>query len=333
MAITVEPFSRIGAKNSRHRQIGPDDLPMANGRVYHLDLAPEELARNVLVVGDPDRVPLLADEFLLGREVDRCHRGFRSITGVSREGGMPVSIVSTGIGAPSTEIVLNELAALNEIDFSTMTRKESFEPLSVIRVGTSGGLNPETRVGTLALTDYVIGLDNTGLFYDVPPADTVCPALEQLAGNALQRAADQGARFRGTVVPYAARADRRLLAALQQEAARRSIPHVRGITVSSAGFFAEQGRGVARVGSTYPRLLDEVAALDCSPWGMKVENMEMEAGIVLHFLAGMAYRAAAICVVVNTRRRGTFLTDYRSHIIDAAAVALGALRCGAPEQT
>lgn len=326
MTAPTETDSGFKIKNNACRRIGPDDLPMVNGRVYHLDLAPEELARNVIVVGDPDRVPLLADEFLHGRDVDRHHRGFRSITGVCRENGMPVSIVSTGIGAPSTEIVLNELAALNEIDFRSMTRKETWEPLNIIRVGTSGGLNPETPVGALALTDYVIGLDNTGLFYDVFPGDAVCTELEQLARHALHRATDQGARFRGTVVPYAARADRELLAALTEEASGRGIHHVRGITVSSAGFFAEQGRGVARIGSTYPGLLDELAMLDCSPWGLKVENMEMEAGIVLHFLAGMGYRAAAVCVVVNTRLQGAFLTDYRRHIMDAAAIALGALR-------
>lgn len=329
MANPAKPDSEYTVTNGRRRRISPDDLPTVNGRVYHLDLAPEELARNVLVVGDPDRVPLLSDEFLQSREVERCHRGFRSITGVSREGGVPVSIVSTGIGAPSTEIVLNELAALNEIDFRSMTRKDSFEPLSVIRVGTSGGLNPATPVGALALTDYVIGLDNTGLFYDVPCGDPVCAALEQAAGNALHRAVHQGGRFRGTVVPYAARADQELLEALHQEASDRGVPHVRGITVSSAGFFAEQGRGVARIGSTYPRLLDELQSIDCSPWGLRVENMEMEAGIVLHFLAGMGYRAAAICVVVNSRRQGSFLTEYRRHVLDAAAVALGALgRCG-----
>jgi uridine phosphorylase len=325
--MTLPPVTDSGCDitDNGRRRISADDLPMVNGRVYHLDLAPEDLARNVILVGDPDRVPLLADEFLHRRQVDRCHRGFRSITGVGRESGMPVSIVSTGIGAPSTEIVLNELAALNEIDFSSMTRKESFEPLSVIRVGTSGGLNPATPVGALALTEYVIGLDNTALFYDVPPADVVCTALEQQARRALDRGMGNGARFSGKVVPYAARADRELLAALQREACTRGVPHVRGVTLSSAGFFVEQGRGVARVRSTYPRLLDDLETIDCSPWGFKVENMEMEAGIVLHFLAGMAYRAAAICVVVNTRRQGTFLSDYRRHILDAATIALGAL--------
>jgi len=308
------------------RSFSPDDLPMVNGRIYHLDLAPEELAQNVVVVGDPDRVPLLADELLHEREVDRFHRGFRTITGVARETGLRVSLVTTGIGAPSTEIVLNELAALNEIDFRSMTRKESFSPLTIIRVGTSGGLNPATPVGALVLTDYVLGLDNTGLFYDAPLPDSVCAFLEEQARTALYTAAEPEARFRGAIVPYAARADRGLLAALEQEASTLGVVHVRGITVSSAGFFAEQGRGVARVGSTLPHLLDALEKMDSCRTDLKIENMEMEAGILLHFLGGLGYRAAAICVVVNKRREGTFLADYRHHVCEAARIALRALR-------
>jgi len=325
MACPTRPDSGYGMNPDKRNVILPGDLPMVNGRVYHLDLAPEELAQNVVVVGDPDRVPLLADEFLHERKADRCHRGFRSITGVDRETGMPVSIISTGIGAPSTEIVLNELAALNEIDFRSMRRKESFEPLTIIRVGTSGGLNPATPVGTLVLTDYVIGLDNTGLFYDVPLSDPVCSFLEDQARTALNRAAVQETRFHATVVPYAARADRELLAALEQKASALGTPHVRGVTVSSAGFFAEQGRGVARVGTTYPHLLDAFEKIDCSSFGLKIENIEMETGILLHFLAGLAYRAAAICVVINKEREGTFMCDYRRHVVDAARIALRAL--------
>ncbi|MRR37076.1 uridine phosphorylase, partial [bacterium] len=189
-------------------RLSPDDLPVVNGRVYHLDLAPEELARHVIVVGDPDRVPVLADEFLSVREVDRFHRGFRTITGVVAETGQRVSFVTSGIGAPSTEIVLNELAALNEVDFTTMTRREKWQPLTLVRLGTSGGLNPATPAGSLVLTDYVIGLDNTALYYDVSIPDTTCAFLEEQARAAIARAELPGTRFAGVISPYAARADR-----------------------------------------------------------------------------------------------------------------------------
>lgn len=313
------------------KPLSPDDLPIVNGRIYHLDLAPEELARDVIVVGDPDRVPLLADELLSEREADRFHRGYRTITGVARETEMRVSIVTSGIGAPSTEIVLNELAALNEIDFSTLTRKESFEPLNIVRVGTSGGLNPATPLGALVLTDYVIGLDNTGLFYDVPLPDAACAYLEEQAKTVLDRAAQPGARFGGMLVPYAARADRDLLAALEQEAAALGITHVRGITISSPGFFAEQGRGVARIGSTVPGLLDALERLESGRFNLNVENLEMEAGIVLHFLAGLGYRAAAVCAVINKRNERAFIADYRRQVCAGARIALRAFRRLRPE--
>lgn len=313
------------------KPLSPDDLPIVNGRIYHLDLAPEELARDVILVGDPDRVPLLADELLSEREADRFHRGYRTITGVARETERRVSIVTSGIGAPSAEIVLNELAALNEIDFSTLTRKESFEPLNIVRVGTSGGLNPATPLGALVLTDYVIGLDNTGLFYDVPLPDAVCAYLEERARAVLDRAAQPEARFGGTLVPYAARADRHLLAALEQEAAELGITHVRGITISSPGFFAEQGRGVARIGSTVPGLLDALERLESGRLNLNVENLEMEAGVVLHFLGGLGYRAAAVCAVINKRKERAFMADYRRQVCAGARIALRAFRRLRPE--
>lgn len=307
-------------------RLSPDDLPIVNGRVYHLDLAPEELAHHVILVGDPDRVPILADELLAAREVDRFHRGFRTITGVSVETRQRVSIVTSGIGAPSTEIVLNELAALNEVDFSTMTRHENWQPLTIVRLGTSGGLNPATSVGSLVLTDYVVGLDNTALYYDVPLPDNTCALLEEEVRRAIRRTEDPSMRFADLITPYAAKADRRLLAALATEASISSVPSARGLTFSSAGFFAEQGRGVARIGTTHVNLLDSLERLDCGSTGLTVQNMEMEAGFFLHFLGGLGYHAAVVCVVINQRATGVFLDDYQQQVFDGARHILQAFK-------
>ncbi|WP_318258144.1 phosphorylase family protein [Geobacter anodireducens] len=307
-------------------RLNPDDLPVADGRVYHLDLAPEELARHVIVVGDPDRVPVLAEAFLATREVDRFHRGFRTITGVTAETGQRVSFVTSGIGAPSTEIVLNELAALNEVDFTTMTRREQWQPLTLVRLGTSGGLNPATPVGTLVLTDYVVGLDNTALYYDIPLPDEACALLEERVRSIMTGAELPGARFAGRIAPYAARSDRGLLASLTAAAGTLGLPWIRGLTISSAGFFAEQGRGVARVGTTHVNLLDALEHL-ASPWpGFELQNMEMEAGFFLHFLGGLGYRAAAVCVVINQRTSGVFMADYRRQVLDGARLILRAFK-------
>lgn len=308
------------------------ELPLRNGRVYHLDLAPGELAGNVIVVGDPDRVPFLADEFLEGREIDRSHRGFRTITGIVRETGQRVTITTSGIGAPSSEIVLNEMAALNEFDFVTRRRKESFEPLTVVRVGTCGGLQPETELGTLIVTDYGVGLDNTGLFYDTPLPDPACGVLERRVRSRIEEEIPEDARFRGRFFPYVARADARVRVALEREALHLGVPCKRGVTVTCPGFFSEQGRTIGRVSPTIPDLGEHLADVDTGISGLKIENMEMEASIILHFLGAIGYRAGAICAVIDKRREGTFRTDYLDCIRDAARVTLRAFRVLHPTQ-
>jgi len=308
------------------------ELPLRNGRVYHLDLAPGELAGNVILVGDPGRVPFLADEFLVERDVDRSNRGFRTITGVDRETGQRVTVTTSGIGAPSTEIVLNELAALNELDFANGRRRDSFEPLTVVRVGTSGGLQPETELGTLIVTDYGVGLDNTGLFYDAPVPDSACALLERRVRSTMEEVISEDARFRGRFFPYAVRADVRVRVALEREALHLGIPCKRGVTITSPGFYAEQGRTVGRVSPTIPDLAEHLSGVDSGIAGLKFENMEMEASIILHLLGAMGYRAGAICAVIDKRGEGTFRTDYQDLMLDAARVALRAFQVLQPTQ-
>jgi len=304
----------------------PTELPLRDGRVYHLDLAPHELAPNVLIVGDPDRVPFFADEFLVEREADRCHRGLRTITGYARETGERITITTSGMGTPSMEIVLNELTALNEFDFVSRRRKDTFEPLTIVRVGTCGGLQPETELGTLIVTDYGIGLDNTGLYYNAPLPDSECGLLERRVRSSIDGALSEGGRFRGSFHPYAARADCRIRVALEREALHLGVPCKRGVTVTSPGFFAEQGRSIGRIPCSVPGLADLLSSVDTGISGLKMENMEMEASFFLHFLGAVGYRAGVICVVINKRYEGTFLADYREHVHNAALVALRAFR-------
>jgi uridine phosphorylase len=308
------------------RPFTPADLPIRDGRAYHLDLAPAELAGNIIIVGDPDRVPLLADEFLGDREADRFHRGFRSITGRVRETGERVSIVTSGIGTPSLEIVLTELVALNEVDFRTRRRKAGIKPLTIIRLGTCGGLQPEPGLGSLIVTDYVVGLDNTGLFYDIPAPDPQCRMIEQRVRELLTSISLPEARFRGEIFPYAARANPEVRVALEREALHLGVPCRRGVTVSSASFFAGEGREVAPLPVTLRETDRALAALETGIPGLMVESVEMEASFLLHFLGGVGYRAGVACVLINKRVDGTFLTDYRDHIMDAARVVLHAFR-------
>ncbi|MHC1696537.1 MAG: nucleoside phosphorylase [Geobacteraceae bacterium] len=308
------------------------ELPLRGGRIYHLDLLPEELASHVIVVGDPERVPFFAGEFLDQIEIDRNHRGYRTITGFAPEAGQRVTITTSGIGAPSMEIVLNELVALNEFDFSTRKRKESFEPLTVVRIGTCGGLQPETDLGTLIVTDYGIGLENTGLFYETAAPDEECRRLERRVRSALDEGVVEDARFRGRFFPYAVRADARVRVALEREALHLGVPCKRGVTVTSSGFFVEQGRAVARIAPTVPDLVERLAAVDTGFAGLKIENMEMEASILLHIFGAIGYRAGVICVVINNKNEGTFRVEYRDSLRDAARIVLRAFRALQPAQ-
>ena len=300
------------------------ELPLRNGRVYHLDLVPEELASDVMLVGDPDRVPYLAGEFLSSRETDRCHRGFRTITGQVKETGRRVTITTSGIGTASAEIVLNELVALNEFELVKRRRKKSFEPLTIVRVGTCGGLQPETDLGMIIVSDYGVGLDSTGLFYDAPLPDAECGLLERRVRSRLEDAVAADARFRGRFNPYAARADVRVRVALEREALHLGVPCKRGITVTSPGFFAEQGRPIGRVSPTILDLADVLAAVDTGISGLKIENVEMETSILLHFCGAMGYHAGAVCAVIDKRQEGVFLTEYSDAVRGAARVALRA---------
>jgi uridine phosphorylase len=308
----------------------PTELPLRDGRVYHLDLAAHELAPNVLIVGDPGRVPIIAEEFLVEREADRCHRGLRTITGHARETGQRITITTSGMGTPSMEIVLNELTALNEFDLATRRRKESFEPLTIVRVGTCCGLQPETELGTLIVTDYGVGLDNTGLYYDAPVPDDECGLLERRVRSLIDGALPEDVRFRGSFRPYAARADCRVRVALEREALHLGVPCKRGVTATSPGFFAEQGRSIGRIPPTVPGLAALLASVETGIPGLKMENMEMEASFFLHFLGAAGYRAGVVCAVINKRLEEIFLTDFREHILNAALVALRSFKALTP---
>ncbi|MEW6328008.1 MAG: nucleoside phosphorylase [Thermodesulfobacteriota bacterium] len=306
-------------------QFKSSDLPIVDGRTYHLDLRPEELAENIIIVGDPDRVSFIADEFLGTKEIDRFHRGLRTITGRVKDTGQRVSIVTSGMGTPSLEIVLNEIVALNEIDFHTKERRAEYDTLTIIRVGTSGGLQPDTELGASVITAYAVGLDNTGLFYDAPYPEETLRMLEDAVGRCVDGAITDHSRFKGRIFPYASKAHNDVVDALEREAWRLGVRYKKGGTVSNSGFFANQGRTISRVPLTIPGIETVLACVDTGMEGLKIENMEMEASFLLYFMGALGYRAGAICPIIDKRGDNKFLSEYAPYIRDATRVALGAL--------
>ena len=302
------------------------DLPVGGDRrIYHLQLQPEQLAPNILLVGDPGRALLIAETFFDETECEVFNRGLRTVTGRVKQTGLRVSVVTSGMGTASVEIVLQELVALNEIDFDTRLPKSAFEPLHLIRVGTSGGLQPNTKLGTPIISTYSIGMDNTALFYDAPPTDSNCVHLEQLVAAAMLDEMQPQARFRGRIQPYASKADADMVAALEAGAEELGVTVETGITVSNSGFFCNQGRDITRVPPSVPEIDKIFTRLDPKLEGMRFENLEMETSFLFFFAAALGYKAGAICVTAANRELNTFAEDYQQGVKDATAVALRAL--------
>ncbi|GAB6112452.1 nucleoside phosphorylase [Desulfomicrobium salsuginis] len=310
------------------------DLPIdADGCIYHLQLKPEQLAPDILLVGDPGRAEFIGSYLLREVEIAREHRGLITVTGTAEITGARTTVISplrttvatSGMGTPSLEIVLNELVALHEIDFATRRRKDSFPTLNVIRVGTSGALQASTKLGTPIVTSYAVGMDNTGLFYEAPCPDDTCARLERELTAAVREAMPEGSRFRGHVRPYVSRAEPAVCEALAQAATSLGLPARRGLTVSNSGFFAPQGRDVSRLRPSVPELDRLFSDFDPRLGGQRMENMEMETSFLCHFLGALGHRAGAICPALANRRTQTFDHDYLDAVENATRIALLAL--------
>ncbi|MEM3342061.1 MAG: nucleoside phosphorylase [Thermoplasmata archaeon] len=307
------------------KTLSPADLTLsAKGKVYHLDISPEELAKDILIVGDPDRVTVIAEEFFVKKEVEVFHRGLRTITGWTKD-GLRVTATTSGMGTPSLEIVLNEIVLLNEVNLATRTRKDTFEQINIIRVGTSGGLQRETKLGTPVITAYAVGLDNTGLFYDAGYQSEKCRVIEEKVTEALRKAC-VSERFGQKIFPYVSQADATILKAMKESAEELNIETVSGITVSNAGFFANQGRDVSRIPLSIPDIDGVLAAIGEVVDGMRIENMEMESSFLLHFMGALGYRAGAICPAIANRREETFTPTYLKNVRDSTEIALRTLK-------
>jgi len=309
------------------------DLPIDAGRIYHLQVKPEQVAPDILLVGDPGRAEFIGSTLLRDLELEHEHRGLVTVTGTSQITGNRATIISplkttvttSGMGTPSLEIVLNELVALHEIDFTTRTRKPDFPRLHVIRVGTSGALQASTPLGTPIITSYAIGMDNTGLFYETPCPDEHCGRLERELAHLVSGSMSEDSRFHDKIHPYVARAEPAMAAALLEAATRLGVRAKLGLTVSSSGFFAPQGRDVSRLRPSAPELDRVFAEYDPRVGGQRIENMEMEASFLLHFLGGLGHWAGAICPAIANRRLDTFDHHYLEAVGDATKVALLAL--------
>lgn len=287
------------------RYFAPSELIInEDGSVFHLHVRPEQLADKVILVGDPGRVPVVAAHFDT-QECDIQSREFRTITGTYQ--GKRITVVSTGIGCDNIDIVVNELDALANIDFQTREEKEDLRKLELVRIGTCGGLQPNTPTGTYICSEKSIGFDGLLNFY--AGRNAVCDLpLERALLNHLGWSGNLCAP-----APYAVSADPELVARIGAD------DMVRGITVACGGFFGPQGRQL-RIPLADPHQNRKIESFEYE--GKRITNFEMESSALAGLSLLLGHKAVTVCMVIANRVAKQANTGYKNKIDDLIKVVL-----------
>ncbi len=275
-----------------------------DGSIFHLHLRPEQLADTVILVGDPGRVALVAEHFD-NRECEVSNREFRTVTGSYR--GRRMTVLSTGIGIGNIDISVTELDALANVDFATRQEKAEKRRLTLVRLGTSGAIQPDIRVGEMVFSRTSVGFD--GLLNYYKGRNEVCD-LE------IERAFMEHTGWNELLPkPYFIDADPTLFE-LFRDCTRE------GITIAAPGFYAPQGRWV-RLEPQDVHLNEKIESFDYR--GRRITNFEMEGSALAGLAALMGHRAATICTIIAQRVALDACTDYKPFVRRMIATALDKL--------
>lgn len=265
-----------------------------DGSIFHLHVKPEQLADKIILVGDPGRVALVASHF----ETKECEvesREFKTITGTYK--GKHITVQSTGIGCDNIDIVVNEMDALANIDFKTRHEKETFKQLTFVRIGTCGGLQPYTSVGTFVASVKSIGFDGLLNFY--AGRNDVCDLkLEEAFKKHMNWSPLLSA-------PYVIDGDKELVDRIAGE------DMVRGITIACGGFFGPQGREL-RIPLADPHQNEKVESFVYGD--LRITNFEMESSALAGLSALMGHKAMTCCMVIANRVAKEANANYKNSI-------------------
>ena len=273
-----------------------------DGSIFHLHLLPGDLSEKIIIVGDPARVDLIAshlDEIRVRKE----NREFRTVTGSFE--GSEVTVISSGIGTDNIDILVNELDALVNIDLRTGEIIEEPVSLTLIRIGTSGGLRADVPTGSYVLAGTAVGFDGLLHFYE---------GYDWLLDNTLAAVLAEYLEWPDTLsFPYAVNANRELAGLFDID------NFIDGITISAPGFYGPQGRKL-RLETFDSEINDKLAQF--SFMGRTISNYEMESS-ALYGLAGLlGHKALTICAVIGNRLTGEFINDYKQIMDDLALKVL-----------
>lgn len=273
-----------------------------DGSVFHLHLLPAQLTDRIILVGDPARVNMVA-EFFDKKTFEVSSREFHTIGGTYK--GKPIMCLSHGIGPDNIDIVINELDALANIDFKTREVLGEHRSLTMVRIGTSGALQPELSLGTPVIAEKSIGFDGVLNFY--AGRDTV-------ADHEFEEAFCKHTGWnRLWANPYVVDADPELVARIG------GTDMVRGNTISAVGFYGPQGREL-RLPLANPDLNSRIESFRFG--NRKITNYEMESAPLQGLGKLMGHKAMTVCSIIANRFNTVANPNYKSGIRDLIATVL-----------
>ena len=269
----------------------------SDGSVFHIHLKPEELADNVIMVGDPSRVDMIG-EYLTDIEFRHESREFVSITG--KRNGKRITALSHGIGPDNIDIVMTELDAIANVDFKTREVKPVHRALNILRIGTSGALHADIPLGSYVLAHISVGFDGVMNWYGNREKVTI-PAVEE--------AFKKHMNWEPTLPsPYFVKASPKIIDLMKDVT-------IKGVTISAPGFYGPQGR-VVRVPLAMPNMLADIESFRFSEAGedYRITNFEMESSPLAGLAAHLGHNASTVCCIIANRYLQSSNPDYKPAI-------------------
>lgn len=273
----------------------------SDGSIFHLHIHPEQLARNVILVGDPGRVAMFKPYFQT-LECEGASREFVWATGVYNNSR--ITVLSTGIGTDNIDIVMTELDALANIDFATREVKPEHTTLNVVRLGTCGALQPEIPLGAFILSHISIGFDGLMNWY---------ANREEVTNVDMEQAFMKHMNWpKDLPTPYFVSASQKLIDLFADST-------VRGMTISSPGFYGPQGR-VVRQGLAMPNMLEDIESFRYED--RKITNFEMEGSAIAGIAGHLGHEAITVCCAIAHRYLKDANTDYKPRVAQLVKLVL-----------
>jgi len=269
----------------------------SDGSVFHLHLKPEQLADNVIMVGDPSRVMMIG-EYLTDIEFQNASREFVSVTG--KFNGKRLTVLSHGIGPDNIDIVMTELDALANVDFETREVKPVHKALNILRIGTSGALHADIPLGSFVLAHISVGFDGVMNWYGNRDKITI-PAVEEAFKKHMNWAPVLPS-------PYFVKASPKIIDVMKDVT-------IKGVTISACGFYGPQGR-IVRLPLAMPDMLQDIETFRFSDSGedYRITNFEMESSPLAGLAAHLGHNASTVCCIIANRYLHSSNPDYRPQV-------------------